>query len=209
MIQTESIYYKILGVKKNSTLDQIKKAYREKVRLYHPDLQAGHDAVQNHLRMIQLNRAYDALKRKLGGGGVGDLRHEEMTCESAEKRDCGSALVRHKDPAYVYYKQGYTLFSKVHPNSWYWSYRDEMYREDSKSDFDSRIIASLKQIIEIIPRAYYFFSVVVEDFPSSPWFSDSRIKMHKIERLTPIYNRILNSYQEGASHEDSRTYPAG
>lgn len=31
-------YYRILGIEENASIDQIKKAYRKKARLYHPDL---------------------------------------------------------------------------------------------------------------------------------------------------------------------------
>lgn len=49
-------YYSILGIAKNATPDQIKKAYREKVKEHHPD--KGGDA--EHFKRI--NEAYETLK---------------------------------------------------------------------------------------------------------------------------------------------------
>jgi curved DNA-binding protein CbpA len=51
-------YYKILGVQKEATFDQIRSAYRIKAKIYHPDINKGADA---KLKFQQLNEAYHVL----------------------------------------------------------------------------------------------------------------------------------------------------
>ena len=55
---TLSDYYRILGVPSNSSLDEIKKAYRQKARLYHPDI--NHDPEAKN-KFIQVTEAYEFL----------------------------------------------------------------------------------------------------------------------------------------------------
>lgn len=52
-------YYKTLGVKKNASADEIKKAYRKLARKYHPDVNAGDKAAEEHFKDI--NEAYEVL----------------------------------------------------------------------------------------------------------------------------------------------------
>lgn len=51
-------YYEILGLPTNSTIDEIKKAYRKNARLCHPDINPAPDAKD---RFISLTEAYEFL----------------------------------------------------------------------------------------------------------------------------------------------------
>ena len=51
-------YYGILGLPVNSSIDEIKKAYRKKARLYHPDINPSPDAKD---RFISITEAYEFL----------------------------------------------------------------------------------------------------------------------------------------------------
>src|SRR5881628_3698457 len=52
-------YYKILGVDKNATADDIKKAYRKLARKYHPDLNPNDKSA--HKTFQQINEANEVL----------------------------------------------------------------------------------------------------------------------------------------------------
>jgi molecular chaperone DnaJ len=60
-------FYDILGVAKNATKDEIKKAYRKLARKWHPDINPGNKEAEQ--RFKEISRAYDCLgkedKRKL------------------------------------------------------------------------------------------------------------------------------------------------
>ena len=51
-------YYEILGVPVNSSVEEIKKAYRKKARLYHPDINPSSDAKD---LFISITEAYEFL----------------------------------------------------------------------------------------------------------------------------------------------------
>jgi len=66
-------YYKVLGVGKNATEDEIKKAYRKLARQYHPDRNPGDKQAEE--RFKQISQAHDVLsdadKRKAYDRGTG------------------------------------------------------------------------------------------------------------------------------------------
>jgi hypothetical protein len=55
---TLSDYYKILGLPANSSVDEIKKAYRKKAHMYHPDINPSPDAKE---KFILATEAYEFL----------------------------------------------------------------------------------------------------------------------------------------------------
>jgi molecular chaperone DnaJ len=55
-------YYEILGVPRNATTDEIRKAYLKLAHKYHPDKTGGDKAAEERLK--EINEAYDVLKNK-------------------------------------------------------------------------------------------------------------------------------------------------
>ena len=58
-------HYEILGVPQDAPLDRIKKAFREKAKLYHPDRTPGIDGRRFQAIMEAWETLSDAAKRKV------------------------------------------------------------------------------------------------------------------------------------------------
>jgi len=64
-------YYKILGIDKNATQEEIKKAYRKLAKKYHPDSNPGDKKAEEKFK--EINEAYEVL---------GDEEREKNTINS-------------------------------------------------------------------------------------------------------------------------------
>ncbi|MGH8940173.1 MAG: DnaJ domain-containing protein, partial [Actinomycetes bacterium] len=75
----EKDYYKTLGVPKDATPDQIKKAYRKLARTFHPDANRGDEAAEERFKEISeasdvvsdptRRKEYDEARTLFGSGG--------------------------------------------------------------------------------------------------------------------------------------------
>jgi len=94
MMATKQDYYKILGVKKNAPLDEIKKAYRESVLRYHPDRVPPEQKKEAEEKFKEISEAYAVLsdpeKRVLydqyGHAGIGQRYAYEDIFKGADFR---------------------------------------------------------------------------------------------------------------------------
>src|SRR5215813_14598354 len=84
-------YYKALGVAKEATADEIKKAYRKLAKAYHPDSTGGDKAKES--RFKDISNAYDVL---------GDAKKRAMYDEIR----AGGGLPRGFPGGYTYSSQG-------------------------------------------------------------------------------------------------------
>lgn len=109
-------YYDVLGIPKNSTQEQIKKAYRKLSLKYHPDKTGGDDT-----KFKELNEAYtilgDEQKRKeydnpirhsfMNSGGEHEATHEDMM-KHIFKHFMGGGF---HEPNVEFFKNGHRIFS--------------------------------------------------------------------------------------------------
>lgn len=59
MLLSKRDYYEVLGVEKNASSEEIKKAYRRLARKYHPDVNGGDKEAEAKFK--EINEAYEVL----------------------------------------------------------------------------------------------------------------------------------------------------
>jgi len=159
--------FQVLGITEEFSEEVLKKAYRDKVKEFHPDLSENQNKVIAHLSMIRINQAYNNLRGMITG--------QENLITPQKKKD-------HKiDYAYENYKKGYDIYTTM---------------IEALLSAKTTELEAFGKIVKELPEAYYYFSMVVNEFSESVWAFDSMAKMKYIEKMTPQYTRILKSIKK-------------
>lgn len=141
-----------------------------------------------------------------GGPRGGDSRAAFFNAweEKAKPHDPSpvTAVGELRDPAYAYYKQGFRFYNlgstelirKEAPRL-----RRDLLKERSIAAYDAYVLRFALRALHYFERAYSYFLVVVERYPSSPWSADARWKLRRLEKFSAIYQRICENLSRRSS----------
>jgi len=82
----------------------------------------------------------------------------------------------------------------IHPSSWNLDpgmLNTKIAGEEGEQEI---IRTRLLDLVKLFPRAYWYFGMVVHEYPGSDWEHDAREKMRLIEERMVRYRRILESF---------------
>ncbi len=182
--------FKILGINETNDISLIKEAYHSRVKQLHPDTTDNLNLVNNHFLFVEVCKAYQRLISK-----PSIISEQESKPIVNDEQTNIKSVIRHQDPAYVYYKNGIKIFSKIHPSEW--KEREKAVIETEIGNDEEHQKEAQKKVmglVSLFPKAYYYFSVVVNDYPESVWVSDSKDKMKLIEERMLRYKSIIESF---------------
>ena len=176
--------FQILGIEPTQDISRIKSAFRKKAKEIHPDINQAQ--FNNHINFIILQKAYHRLL---------DGKPQALPPKVIIVAETKNQVEAVKDPAYAFYKAGIKEYLKLHPSSW---------NKKPKRIFiaiDAKDIQELKEtekdvrmLLRSLPQAYYYFSVVVNEYPESVWAQDARDKLEFTEQQTIRYRKIIESF---------------
>ncbi len=203
-----SLYYLLLGLDESATDDELKQAYRRMVRLHHPDRFPPEERELQRWKMVQINEAYAGLKRWRSSPDHGPFPQGREANEGPGRTGAGpiegepgpNALGFARDPAYVYYKQGFVHFSKAIGGM--------MDRERHKLTADSGGLRRALYSLGEFHRAHGYFTRVAAEFPDSIWKADAEYKLRRIEGFNRVYHRIRRNLAARAASESPDAQPA-
>jgi len=158
--------HKILGLDSRATDAEISDAYFAMMQRHQPDESADEGKKAGlHLTAMKTTIAYIQWKK----------RKTRKPSEVHHPTDH-----RGTEADYTLYKTGYTAFTLA------WSKQFD----SQKGDAGVLLEEFSRELLDSIPKAYYNFALLIDRYPLSQYASDSREKMEKIEKLTPIYEKI-------------------
>ncbi len=184
-------YYKILNVKPESSLDEIRSSYRKLAKANHPDLFPREERHSQELKMMRINQAYMSVLSCYNDQYTSPPaanQHEEPH----EEKEMTTEVGHLKDPSYTYYKLGF----------YYYSNALEIFNSRFKlrRDGRSRRFVSNEKLLELailsiryFRKSYEYFLTVVNEYPDSIWASDSEFRLNKLSKFNVLYQKICEN----------------
>jgi hypothetical protein len=179
--------FQILGIEETEDKALIKSAFRRRAKELHPDAAAPGELLERHDLFVEVCKAY---RRLMGSPG------ERAQPERSRSRPAGATeLSLHADQAYAFYRAGMRHFMKIHPSQWNIDTSRKLNTRIAGKDEDQAIIRDrILELVKLFPKAYYYFSIVVHEYPGSGWASDAAEKMQQIEKRIGMYRHIIESF---------------
>ncbi|MFA6507078.1 MAG: DnaJ domain-containing protein [Treponemataceae bacterium] len=179
--------FQLLGIEETSDTALIKSAYRKRMKELHPDMTREEESFGKHTLLVSINQAY----KRLMNTGSREIRVKAMPA-SGKSTD---AIIAHSDPAYVYYKAALSFYMKIHPSEWDFEKSGMLNIKISEDNREQELMREkIMALVSLFPKAYYYFSIVVHEYPESIWVLDAQDKMSKIEKRTKLYKKIIDSF---------------
>jgi hypothetical protein len=180
--------YKILGIDETNDLAIIKSAFRKRIKELHPDVTKIDDDFQKHLLFVETCNAYNRLIGKEKESIIGNIKKTSYS-------NIRTNIALHSDQAFVFYRNGIKYFSKIHPFQWNIDTTRMLNTRIAGQDEEQEIIKNkVLSLAKLFPKAYYYFSIVVHEYPESEWAYDAKKKMNIIENRTTMYKKIIESF---------------
>lgn len=180
--------YSILGITETNDISIIKKAFRKRVKELHPDVLNETTEINNHYIFVEVCNAYERLNKNT------KINKNTRSSEPL-KSELKTGIEKHKDPSYVYYKTACKHYELVHPNQWN---LDKTITINGKTDDENKLqkdtMEKVKELVSLFPRSYYYFSIIVHEYPDSVWVHDAKEKMELIEKRMKTYKKIIESF---------------
>jgi hypothetical protein len=192
--------FQVLGIEETADVSIIKSAYRKKMKELHPDLAEEGESFQRHLMFIAVSAAYKRL--------LGSARSEEAEVPRSPEPPAADqeSLAVHADPAYVFYRTGMKYFMLIHPSQWNETQRMLNTKIAGKDEDQELIRQKVMDLVKLFPKAYYYFSIVIHEYPDSVWAYDAAVKTKLIEDRTKRYRHIIESFSSWNTNDRGRIW---
>jgi hypothetical protein len=198
--------FQVLGIEETKDLAVIKSAYRKKMKELHPDLAEEGESFHRHLLFIAVSAAY---KRLIGvepmeAAEAAEAAPRDRKRPRTEKTAESAGLAVHADPAYVFYRTGMKFFMMIHPSQWNETQRMLNTKIAGKDEDQELIRRKVMELVKLFPKAYYYFSIVLHEYPDSVWAFDAAVKTKLIEDRTKRYKHIIESFSSWNEDEKEK-----
>ena len=176
--------YKVLGVSSNATDDEIKKAYRELVRKYHPDKYRDSDLADlANEKMKEINAAYEEIQK---------MRESGSRSKGGSNKSSGE---------YGYSTSGNPRYSQVRRmiNTGHFEEANRVLNEVSEADRDAEWFFLTGYIL--LKRGHYVDAQRYFDTACSmdPYNQEYRAAQQELSRRAGGYGRGYNTNSGGCS----------
>jgi len=182
-------YLKELDLEPDSSLDDIKKRYRELIKKNHPDLFPNNERQKQNLKMIKINEAYMYVMKSLRTPTNSRKKDVHADAPDHYPGDESRSLAKPKDPAYAYYKQGIENYVRGHN-----IFNNRVkYKGRMLSISNEKILELAISSIGYYKKSYEFFLKVATEHEDSMWFEDSKVRLESIAKLNEVYRTICEN----------------